>query len=1305
MFRSRLFRLTRLTLTVTATALITLLSTDSGVLGGSVAAKPSATSGVNRSAGVLSPTLERSPRHAAGYIQRILSQTDSSANYFYDARGNGACELTVFGEDDADRFANALAIGDINGDGIPDLLIGAEDGDGPLNSRDGCGEAYIFYGSPNLTGDSLQAGAADVTIYGQEAYDRLGTSVLCADVNGDDTLDVIVAADVADEPGKTDGGKVYIFFGGAALPTTIDLQLTPPDVLIVGPSFNLGNSVQLGAGLASGDVNGDSIADLIIQGTTAEPPSGEIDVSGTWILLGKGSWDPIIDFDNSMQVDAVIWGVDSIDALYEFPPGSGNTFRGGQHVVGSGDVNQDGIDDILMLFPGGDGPGNLTDQSGELRIVFGDSLLGTDTTIFGDHRPDTIDLAVSSDVVIYGASQDDRLLYVESFDVNHDGGDDIILTSRYGDGPFESRPDCGELYVIFGSPALSGELDVVANSGLLVYGRDADDRMEDVCSMDLDGNGIGELVFSSYRADGPDNSRTEAGEVKIFSRPDTLPAVVDLATVPVDAMVFGSEANEFLGVFPIACGDLTGDGIPELTLGATFGSDTSGTLTPGKLFVVDGTTFKTGDADLDAVDDACDNCPLYNPTQVDTDGDGIPDACDNCPLTPNPAQLDDDGDGVGNLCDADWPGLAVDSAGSSADINFVKVGDLDRDNATDVVFSGSTTPGLFVAYGIAGGGLEPPQSIAVLPTAAMTLDFINEDTLMDIVAVSTDSVYIFLNLGNRVYLQNAFSLTTPVANADPARPFLAANLASVTTGYFDADAFLDMITTPGLLLSGDGNGGILSSTTLPFTLEAVVTADYNSDGVDDIAIVSADSSFILVNDGAATFTQTGAIATGPPDLTIPPRMVKADINEDGNADFAVLVARADTSTTDVTLSYGDGNGGILSSQVVVTAGTAYDLEVADINRDSHLDLIITNATLGEFDIYFGDGSGVFDSVIAVDLGQGTDVPAVLSAMDQDRDGNADFVTGIPGGGALLLAVSERIDDPVIADEFFVLGFTNVAIHLTDPNSQVISRDFRTVAGSDYWRLDYDSDGKRDVQAIDYDAVRGEYKIVAHFDESAGGMSTMSVGIGIDGSQQRVAALDLDAGAVLKASPAATDSFVFYFTLEDTSSVLPEYGLPTDTLSPLFDWTRLANNEPTATGIYTFELDETPDMLSPFISQQITGTQFQQATPLGADSVYYWRLSWLGSDAQQHQTHPFALYVTTGNCCHGASGNVNCDPDDVVDVGDLTQLIDHLFISFPPLCCPEEANINGDPDGTVDVGDLTVLIDHLFINFTPTAPCQ
>ena len=62
------------------------------------------------------------------------------------------------------------------------------------------------------------------------------------------------------------------------------------------------------------------------------------------------------------------------------------------------------------------------------------------------------------------------------------------------------------------------------------------------------------------------------------------------------------------------------------------------------------------DCDDDGVNDAIDNCPVFNPTQANSDGDNLGDACDNCPAISNQDQANGDGDARGNVCD-NCPGL------------------------------------------------------------------------------------------------------------------------------------------------------------------------------------------------------------------------------------------------------------------------------------------------------------------------------------------------------------------------------------------------------------------------------------------------------------------------------------------------------------------------------------------------------------------------------------------------------------------------------------------------------------------------
>ena len=90
---------------------------------------------------------------------------------------------------------------------------------------------------------------------------------------------------------------------------------------------------------------------------------------------------------------------------------------------------------------------------------------------------------------------------------------------------------------------------------------------------------------------------------------------------------------------------------------------------------------------------------------------------------------------------------------------------------------------------------------------------------------------------------------------------------------------------------------------------------------------------------------------------------------------------------------------------------------------------------------------------------------------------------------------------------------------------------------------------------------------------------------------------------------------------------------------------------------------------------------------------------------QIETQPAVVVLDETSCCQGLTGNIDQDPGGVVNLTDLTQLVNSLFVTFDPLPCVEAANTNGDPLGEVTLSDLTVLVNSLFVTFVPTAPCQ
>lgn len=85
------------------------------------------------------------------------------------------------------------------------------------------------------------------------------------------------------------------------------------------------------------------------------------------------------------------------------------------------------------------------------------------------------------------------------------------------------------------------------------------------------------------------------------------------------------------------------------------------------------------------------------------------------------------------------------------------------------------------------------------------------------------------------------------------------------------------------------------------------------------------------------------------------------------------------------------------------------------------------------------------------------------------------------------------------------------------------------------------------------------------------------------------------------------------------------------------------------------------------------------------------------------TSNMGAVVLTNKCCEGSAGNMDCDRSGVVDISDVTSLIDFLFISLTPLCCPAQGDL--DQSGNTDIADLTQLIESLFITIVPLPSCS
>ncbi len=408
-------------------------------------------------------------------------------------------DVTLYGERSYDAFGASLAIGDISGDGKPDLIIGAPLTD--TTDRRDCGKVYALFGPFPPDGlDANKAGIvariAGLIINGQKTGDRFGASVaagrLRSKTGAPDLLagapGVDVKSDLTDQT-ATDAGAVYLFAGGATLAKELDLAKVNATYTLLGDAL-LGSG-QLGSALALGDFNGDEIADFAVGAPFA---NGFSRATGfAYLVLGNAALAGTRTA-TVLNVGLFISGTNDSDNL-------------GASVV-LGDINGDGFADLVMGAPGGDGPNNARQNTGEVLIFYGAAGVSAKTSlIYGVGRP--------------GDAFADALgTSLAAGDFNGDGIADLVLGAPGADLVTEKRDPLGAAYLIFGTRAsLPSTYDLATKAvDLSVYGAYPGDRLGagGFALGNVNGAEVAGLVLGIPLSASVNNTRADAGEVRVL---------------------------------------------------------------------------------------------------------------------------------------------------------------------------------------------------------------------------------------------------------------------------------------------------------------------------------------------------------------------------------------------------------------------------------------------------------------------------------------------------------------------------------------------------------------------------------------------------------------------------------------------------------------------------------------------------------------------------------------------------------------------------------------------------------------------